>query len=297
VLHGSTDAPTVDVKAREAGNVTLVDDAAYSDITGYIQVPPADYTLDLYLSDGTTLVESFIAPLSGLGGGAAAVFASGFLDPSINQNGAAFGIFAALPDGNVVEFVPGVVPVELSSFTASVSGNSITLNWSTSTETNNQGFEIQRKTENEFLAVGFANGNGTTTEIQNYSFTDRNLNAGSYSYRLKQVDFDGSFEYSDIVEVVVAPADFSLNQNYPNPFNPSTIITFNLAIDSKVTLTVFNTLGEEVTKLVNGNLPAGVQQIDFNASGLNSGVYFYQLQANGIDGTSFSSVKKMILSK
>jgi hypothetical protein len=297
VLHGSTDAPTVDVKAREAGNVTLVDDAAYSDITDYIQVPPADYTLDLYLSDGVTLVESFIAPLSGLGGGAAAVFASGFLDPSVNQNGAAFGIFAALPDGSVVEFVPGVVPVELSSFTANVTGSAVTLNWTTSTETNNQGFEIQRKTGNEFLAVGFVNGKGTTTEIQNYTFTDRNLNAGSYSYRLKQVDLDGSFEYSNIVEVDVAPSDFSLAQNYPNPFNPSTIITFNLVVDSKVTLTVFNTLGEEVTKLVNGNLNAGFQQIDFNASGLNSGVYFYQIQVNGIDGTSFNSVKKMILSK
>jgi hypothetical protein len=297
VLHGSTDAPTVDVKAREAGNVTLVDDAAYRDITGYIQVPPADYTLDLYLSDGVTLVESFIAPLSGLGGGAASVFASGFLNPGANQNGAAFGIFAALPNGTVVEFIPGVVPVELSSFTANVSGNSVTLNWSTSTETNNKGFEIQRRSGNDFVAVGFVNGNGTTTEIQNYSFTERNLNVGSYSYRLKQVDLDGSFEYSDVVEAVIAPADFSLNQNYPNPFNPSTIITFNLAVDSKVTLTVFNTLGEEVTKLVNGNLTAGTQQVEFDASGINSGVYFYQLQATGIDGTNFSSVKKMILSK
>ncbi|MBT8383243.1 MAG: DUF4397 domain-containing protein [Ignavibacteria bacterium] len=297
VLHGSTDAPTVDVKAREAGNVTLIDDAAYSDITPYIQVPPADYTLDLYLSDGVTLVESFIAPLSGLGGGAAAVFASGFLDPSGNQNGAAFGIFAALPDGTVIEFVPGVVPVELSAFTVSVGGNAVTLNWSTVTETNNQGFEIQRKSDNEFVAIGFINGNGTTTEIQNYSYTDRNLNVGSYSYRLKQVDFDGSFEYSDIVEVVVAPADFSLNQNYPNPFNPSTIITFNLAVDSKVILSVFNTLGEEVTKLVNGNLTAGTQQVEFDATEINSGVYFYKLEAQGINGESYFEVRKMMLTK
>ncbi|NNL21318.1 MAG: T9SS type A sorting domain-containing protein, partial [Ignavibacteriaceae bacterium] len=283
--------------AREAGNVTLVDDAAYSDITPYIQVPPADYTLDLYLSDGVTLVESFIAPLSGLGGGAAAVFASGFLDPSGNQNGAAFGIFAALPDGTVIEFVPGVVPVELSAFTVSVGGNAVTLNWSTVTETNNQGFEIQRKSDNEFVAIGFINGNGTTTEIQNYSYTDRNLNVGSYSYRLKQVDFDGSFEYSDIVEVVVAPADFSLNQNYPNPFNPSTIITFNLAVDSKVILSVFNTLGEEVTKLVDGNLTAGTQQVEFDATEINSGVYFYKLEAQGINGESYFEVRKMMLTK
>jgi len=297
VLHGSTDAPAVDVKAREAGNVTIVDDAAYTDITGYIQVPPADYTLDLYLADGTTLVASFIAPLTGLGGGAAAVFASGFLDPTGNQNGPAFGIFAALPNGTVVEFIAGVVPVELSSFTASVTGNSITLNWITSTETNNQGFEIQRKTNNEFLSVGFIDGKGTTTETQNYSFIDKDLAQGLYTYRLKQVDFDGSFDYSSEIEVVVGPTDFSLSQNYPNPFNPSTIITFNLAIDSKVTLTIFNTLGEEVTKLVSGNLSAGTQQVNFNAAGLNSGVYFYQLQATGIDGSNFSSVKKMMLTK
>jgi hypothetical protein len=296
-LHGSTDAPTVDIKAREAGNLTLVNDAAYTDITDYIQVPPADYTLDLYLADGTTLVASFIAPLSGLGGGAAAVFASGFLDPSGNQNGPAFGIFAALPDGTVIQLVPGVVPVELSSFTANVSGNSVRLNWITNTETNNRGFEIQRKTGNEFSTIAFVDGKGTTTEKQNYSFVDGNLARGTYTYRLKQVDFDGTSDLSNEVTVTVGPTDYSLNQNYPNPFNPSTIITFNLAVDSKVTLTVFNLLGEEVTKLVNGNLTAGTQQVNFDASKLNSGTYFYQLQATGVDGSSFTSVKKMMLTK
>ena len=112
VLHGSTDAPSVDIKAREAGNITLVDNAAYGDLTDYFSVPPVDYTLDLYLADGTTLVSSFIAPLSSLGGSSAAVFASGFLNPAANQNGAAFGIFAAFPNGNVIQLVPGVVPVE-----------------------------------------------------------------------------------------------------------------------------------------------------------------------------------------
>ncbi len=127
VLHGSTDAPTVDVKAREANDLTLVNDAAYSDITPYFSVPPSNYTLDLYLSDGTTLVSSFIAPLAGLGGGAATVFASGFLNPAANQNGAGFGLFAALADGTVIELSPGIVPVELTSFSALVNGTTVNL--------------------------------------------------------------------------------------------------------------------------------------------------------------------------
>lgn len=298
VLHGSTDAPTVDVKAREAGNLVLVDDAAYGDITPYFSVPAGDYTLDLYLADGITLVESFIAPLAGLGGGAASVFASGFLNPANNQNGAPFGIFVALADGTVIELATGVVPVELSSFTASVSGKNVTLNWITASEVNNNGFEIQRKSDNVFSAIGFVDGNGTTTNIQNYSFTDKNLSAGTYTYRLKQIDFNGTFEYSNEIEVVVAiPAEFSLAQNYPNPFNPSTVISFNLAVDSDVSLKVFNILGQEVVSLLNNKISAGTQQINFDAAGLNSGVYFYQLEAKGIDGTNFSSTRKMLLTK
>lgn len=299
VLHGSTDAPAVDVKAREAGNLVLVNDAAYGDITPYFTVPANDYTLDLYLADGVTLVNSFIAPLSGLGGSSLAVFASGFLNPSANQNGAPFGLFAALANGTVVQLVPGVVPVELSSFTATVNGTSVSLNWTTVTETNNRGFEIQRKSsDNDFVTVGFVNGKGTTTQIQNYSFTESNLAIGNYAYRLKQIDFDGTFEFSKVVEVsVVAPREFSLEQNFPNPFNPSTMISLNLKTDADVTLKVFNLLGQEIATLVNGRLTAGTQQISFNAENLTSGVYFYRIDAKGIDGTNFSSTKKMILSR
>ena len=200
VLHGSTDAPTVDVKAREAGDLVLVNDAAYSDITPYFSVPAGNYTLDLYLADGTTLVASFIAPLAGLGGGSAAVFASGFLNPSGNQNGSAFGLFAALPNGTVIPLNPGVVPVELTSFTAKVNGTEVELGWATATELNNNGFEVQRKSREDFVTVGFVKGKGTTSEIQNYSFVDQNLSVGSYSYRLKQVDYNGAFAYSDIIE-------------------------------------------------------------------------------------------------
>lgn len=299
VLHGSTDAPTVDVKAREAGNLVLVNDAAYGDITPYFTVPANDYTLDLYLSDGTTLVGSFIAPLSALGGNSLAVFASGFLNPSANQNGAPFGLFAALSNGTVVQLLPGVVPVELSSFRATVNGKTVSLNWTTVTETNNRGFEVQRKSsDNDFVSVGFVNGKGTTTQIQNYSFTDTNLPVGSYAYRLKQIDFDGTFEFSKVVEVyVVAPREFSLEQNFPNPFNPSTMISFSLKTDADVSLKVFNLLGQEIATLVNRRLTAGIQQVRFNAESLTSGVYFYRIDAKGIDGTNFSSTKKMILSR
>ncbi|HEY6626982.1 MAG TPA: T9SS type A sorting domain-containing protein, partial [Ignavibacteriaceae bacterium] len=190
------------------------------------------------------------------------------------------------------------VPVELTSFTATASENEVVLNWSTATETNNQGFEIQRSIDGEFITIAFVEGFGTTTETKVYTYADRNVNVGSYSYRLKQVDFGGTFEYSDVVEVdVPAPAIFALDQNYPNPFNPSTMISFRLAVDSKVSMTVFNVLGQEVASLLNGNVVAGSHQISFDATSLNSGVYMYRIEASGIDGTNFVDVKKMILTK
>ncbi|BDQ02067.1 MAG: hypothetical protein KatS3mg036_0005 [Ignavibacterium sp.] len=191
-----------------------------------------------------------------------------------------------------------VVPVELTSFVASITGNNVKLMWKTATETNNMGFEIQRSNGSDFKAIGFVNGKGTTTETQTYSFEDKGLQTGKYSYRLKQVDFDGTSEYSSVVEVeILGPKEFSLAQNYPNPFNPSTTINFSLASDSKVTLKVFNILGQELLTLVNGNYSAGNHKIIFDGSNLNSGIYMYRLDATGIDGKTFSSVKKMILNK
>ncbi len=195
-------------------------------------------------------------------------------------------------------YVDAVVPVELTSFAANVNDFDVTLNWSTATETNNQGFEVQRSTDNQFTTIGFVDGFGTSTENHNYSYVDGSVQAGSYTYRLKQVDYDGTFEYSDVVEVeVLVPDVFSLEQNYPNPFNPSTMIKFSLAADSKVSLTVFDVLGQEVSNLISGNLAAGIHEINFNASNINSGVYFYRIDATAVDGTNFSSVKKMILTK
>ncbi|MDH3268073.1 MAG: T9SS type A sorting domain-containing protein [Ignavibacteria bacterium] len=192
-----------------------------------------------------------------------------------------------------------IVPVELTSFTASVSENNVKLLWETASEINNSGFNVERKSANsDYSTVGFVPGFGTTTEPKSYAFSDNNLRTGVYTYRLKQIDFDGTFEYSSEAQVeVVAPAEFSLDQNYPNPFNPSTKITFSLAVNSKVSLKVFDVLGQEVASLVNQDLTAGVHNYDFNAIDFNSGVYFYRIEANGIDGTNFTNVKKMILLK
>jgi hypothetical protein len=187
-----------------------------------------------------------------------------------------------------------VVPVELTSFTAVSQGNNVILNWSTATELNNFGFEVQRSIAgNEFTTVGFVNGHGTTTEAKTYRFVDANLLAGSYSYRLKQIDFNGTFAYSDEVNAeVTSPVQFELAQNYPNPFNPSTTIKFSIPQSSNVTLKIFNTLGQEVKTLLNQNMESGVHTINYDASELNSGIYFYRLDAG-----QFSEVRKMTLIK
>jgi len=192
---------------------------------------------------------------------------------------------------NWLNFNP--VPVELTSFAASVHEGEVVLNWSTATETNNHGFEIQRNLNGEFLSVGFVDGYGTTTEKQNYTFTDKNLEVGSYTYRLKQVDFDGTFEYSESVEIdVLAPNVFSLQQNFPNPFNPGTRISYSIPASDFVTLKVYNALGSEVTTLVNEFQQSNNYSVIFNASNLSSGIYFYVLQAG-----TYSDSKKMILIK
>jgi len=187
-----------------------------------------------------------------------------------------------------------VTPVELTSFTASVKENIVTLNWITATELNNSGFDILRSSQQDvWEKISFVPGNGTTTEIHYYSLEDKNLDAGNYSYKLKQIDFDGSFEYSNVVYVdVTNPVEFELSQNYPNPFNPSTTIKFSIPEATMVTLKVFNTLGEEVALLVDRFMDSGIHEINFDAIGLNSGMYFYRIQAG-----DFAQVKKMTLLK
>ena len=198
----------------------------------------------------------------------------------------------------ITEYDRSIIPVELTSFTAEVSGREVVLNWSTATETNNKGFEVQRSNGEEYTAIGFVNGNGTSTQAHAYSYADNSVASGQYSYRLRQVDFDGTSAYSQVVNVsIVAPRVYSLEQNYPNPFNPTTQINFSLAADSKVTLRIFDILGQEVATLLNGNVLAGPHNVNFDASRLTSGVYLYRIDAVGVDGSKFNSVKKMLLTK
>ncbi|MBZ0200904.1 MAG: T9SS type A sorting domain-containing protein, partial [Ignavibacteriaceae bacterium] len=186
------------------------------------------------------------------------------------------------------------LPVELSSFTASASAKSVTLNWVTATEVNNYGFNIECTIDNvQWKTIGFVEGYGNSNSPKNYSFTDENVATGNYGYRLKQIDNDGKYEYSKVVEVEVsAPLQYALAQNYPNPFNPSTTISYSVPEAQFVTLKIFNVLGQEVTTLVNGMKEAGVYTLNFDAKNLNSGLYFYKLEAG-----TFSAVKKMMLTK
>ena len=193
---------------------------------------------------------------------------------------------------------PKTVPVELSTFTSSVKDNVVTLKWSTATETNNSGFQIERKSskDNVWAVAGFVKGNSTSSAINNYSFSDNisKFGVAVFNYRLKQIDFDGTSKYYDLsnsVEVS-APVNFALDQNYPNPFNPTTTIRYSVAMDSKVRIDVYDVLGRLVKNLVNENKAAGNYSVDFNASNLSSGVYMYKISAG-----NFTAVRKMNLMK
>jgi len=192
-----------------------------------------------------------------------------------------------------IRFTPIVpIPVELASFTASVIGNKVKLQWSTATETNNRGFEIQRGVNNrDLVTIGFVQGNGTTTEQSSYSYTDDAEAIGTVYYRLKQIDFSGSYDYSKVVEVTQV-VSYALSQNYPNPFNPTTTISYSIPQNALVTLKVYDVLGSEVAELVNGQVEAGVHKVNFNAYNLNSGIYFYTIKAG-----NFSETKKLMLVK
>lgn len=193
------------------------------------------------------------------------------------------------------------LPVELTSFTAALNANTVNLKWQTATEVNNYGFEIQRATSNQQSAnlnwekIGFVKGSGNSNSVKQYSFEDNGVASGNYSYRLKQIDNNGQYKYSSVVEINAAqmPNGILLNQNYPNPFNPSTQIQFGVSKNSPVILTIYNILGEKVSTLFSGNAVAGqVYNISFNGDKLASGIYYYKLQTN--DKTE---VKKMLLMK
>lgn len=190
------------------------------------------------------------------------------------------------------------LPVQLSEFTLTNIGDRIILKWKTETEINNFGFEVERervqeKIENgEWQKIGFINGNGNSNTPKSYSFTDYNVKAGQYFYRLKQIDNDGQYEYTDIIGVHIIPASFKLEQNYPNPFNPVTIISYELPIECSVKIKIFDSLGREIAKIVDEEKEAGRYEVEFDASKFASEVFYCSMEAE-----NYNETKKMILLK
>jgi hypothetical protein len=193
-----------------------------------------------------------------------------------------------------------LLPVELSSFASSVNGRDVSLNWTTKTEKNSNKFEIERSVNLNWVNIGSVKASVLSNSPKQYSFTDKNLQSGKYQYRLKMIDNDGSFTYSKVVEAAITlPKEFELSQNYPNPFNPSTKINYSLPNDSRVTLEIYNIIGERVALLVNEIQSAGFYTVNFGTSfnNIGSGIYIYKITAVDNSGKNFSSVKKMMLLK
>ena len=228
------------------------------------------------------------------------------LDNNGNAGFNNFAVFKNLPDGNYKWLVQGIdnghrysafaesepfsfiksVPVELVSFHASSADQDVVLTWSTKTETSNYGFDIERSADSkDWVKVGFVKGAGTTTETRQYKFVDHNITTKTF-YRLKQIDLNGEVKYSSIEEFSPSkPGTFGLSQNYPNPFNPKTLIQYQIPMNSHVELKVFDLLGREVVTLVDQVKDAGKYSVDFNATNLTSGLYFYRIKAGNFTQT------------
>lgn len=193
-----------------------------------------------------------------------------------------------------------LLPVEISQFSSAVFKNTVRLGWQTVWELNNSGFEVEKSEDGiVWNKAGFVRGNGTTNEPFSYAFTDLNLRTGRYYYRLKQIDYNGNFEFHNLAQAVNIgkPINSEVYQNFPNPFNPVTNISFALAEDSFVKLTVYDAAGREVKKLIDGTLAAGYNTLSFDASGIASGVYFYRLVSTGSTGVKFTKIMKMLVVK
>lgn len=189
----------------------------------------------------------------------------------------------------------GALPVTISLFSALSNKNNVKLTWKTETEFNNSGFEVERKTEiGDWINLSFINGSGTTNQPVEYNYEDKKLMPGKYFYRLKQIDYNGNYEYFDLPLYVLIskPKEFSLGQSYPNPSNPKCNIDFQLPERTLVNISVYNMLGQLVAAIVNDEKDAGVYTVEFDGSNLSSGTYIYRITAG-----SFTEVKKMILVK
>ncbi|MCF8260650.1 MAG: T9SS type A sorting domain-containing protein [Melioribacteraceae bacterium] len=259
----------------------------------------ASTTLDTIQTSGTDIGDSgydgnnnYLAVSAGV-----APNASGEITITLSNVEGGFHYLAAL---KILEAETVVaLPVELSLFTANLNGSVVAINWETETELNNYGFEIERLKSDDggedlaWQKIGFVSGFGTTNSSKSYSFTDASPAAGQNYYRLKQIDFDGKYEYSNVVEIdFTLPAEFELSQNYPNPFNPETTIEYSVPFESFVNLTVYNSLGEVVKILVNGMQSTGKYNIPFKAIDYSSGFYFAKLTSG-----ENTKIIKMILLK
>lgn len=231
-----------------------------------------------------------------------------YLDTGLNPNTLysyrvfGYNSFGNSGFSNIVE-VTTFIPVEFTTFTAELSGREVLVHWTTATELNNRGFDIERKINSGWEKIGFKDGNGTTTEASHYSFIDKfayESFVGTIAYRLKQMDFDGTYAYSPEIEVTVdfTPKEYTLFQNFPNPFNPITTIKYSLPFESNVRISVYNILGEMLELLVDETKEVGFHNLNWNASNLASGIYIYTIEARSLSGgNSYSSVKKMLLLK
>jgi hypothetical protein len=193
---------------------------------------------------------------------------------------------------------PSALPVELTSFSVNFSGDNVVLRWSTETEVNNYGFEIERGAPlnsriSDWEKVGFVQGHGNSNSPKEYFFYDSPNGGTKFQYRLKQIDSDGKYAYSSVISIEIKVInEYILNQNYPNPFNPSTVITYSIPEASTVTLAVYNVLGKLITTLVNEKQEAGSYSVNFNAAELSNGIYFYRMQTG-----NFVRTNKMLLLK
>ncbi len=194
--------------------------------------------------------------------------------------------------------IDDALPIELSSFTGVFKNNSVYLDWTTETEVRNYGFDIERMSKDnhasEWTKIGFVHGSGNSNSPKHYSFQDKSITYGTYFYRLKQIDDNGQYTRSEVIEVSTGsvPSEYALRQNFPNPFNPVTTILYQIKEEGLVQLKVFNLLGQEIATIVNEVKPAGYYTFNFDASNLSSGVYIYSLQAN-----DFTQNQKMTLLK
>ena len=262
--------------------------------------PPGPQVISQYnLSSGTftgvthdVLSDIGAAQPNALGGGL--FFTTGFIPFTFSVG----GVLTGDPSILFLYDVTNPVPVELTFFLAVKDDKGVKLNWQTASETNNKGFEIERNSGTGFGTIGFLPGAGTTTEINDYNFSDPQLSAGSYTYRLKQLDYNGSFSYSNLVEILIQPEfTFSLEQNYPNPFNPATVISYTIPEADNVKLYIYNVLGRLVRIFDEGFKPAGTYYIKFTAGGTisseyASGIYFYTLKCG-----CYIATKKMLFAK